>query len=79
MIRGAKLFKKQCASCHQLFGEGGKIGPDITGAQRMNLDYMLENIIDPSAVEQDELHIRLKFKEASRDINLFHLWAYQPT
>jgi putative heme-binding domain-containing protein len=32
-----------------LFGEGGKIGPDITGAQRTNLDYLLENLVDPSA------------------------------
>lgn len=49
LVRGAELFQKHCASCHQLFGEGGKIGPDITGAQRHNLDYMLENIVDPSA------------------------------
>ena len=27
----------------------GSIGPDITGAQRNNLDYLLENIVDPSA------------------------------
>lgn len=47
--RGAALFKKQCGNCHKLFGEGGAIGPDITGAQRHNLDYMLENILDPSA------------------------------
>jgi len=47
--KGKHLFTKHCASCHQLFGEGGKIGPDITGAQRRNLDYMLENIVDPSA------------------------------
>lgn len=47
--RGKQLFAKHCASCHQLFGEGGKIGPDITGAQRQNVDYMLENIVDPSA------------------------------
>lgn len=49
MVRGEQLFTKHCASCHQLFGNGGKIGPDITGAQRHNLDYMLENIVDPSA------------------------------
>lgn len=49
MVRGEQLFTKHCASCHQLFGKGGKIGPDITGAQRHNLDYMLENIVDPSA------------------------------
>jgi len=26
------------------------VGPDLTGANRDNLDYLLENIIDPSAV-----------------------------
>lgn len=46
---GRMLFQKNCANCHKLFGEGGKIGPDITGAQRTNLDYLLENLIDPSA------------------------------
>ncbi|MEE2935632.1 MAG: dehydrogenase, partial [Planctomycetota bacterium] len=25
------------------------VGPDLTGAQRTNLDYLLENIVDPSA------------------------------
>jgi putative heme-binding domain-containing protein len=49
LVHGESLFKKQCASCHRFFGEGGAIGPDITGAQRNNLDYMLENIMDPSA------------------------------
>ncbi len=49
LIHGNALFSKHCATCHRFFGEGGKIGPDLTGAQRNNLDYMLENIIDPSA------------------------------
>ena len=47
--RGEKLFDKSCASCHRFFGDGGKIGPDITGAQRENLDYLLENIVAPNA------------------------------
>jgi len=33
-----------------LFGEGGKVGPDLTGAGRASLDYLLENIVDPAAV-----------------------------
>ena len=48
--RGRELFKKNCQNCHQLYGEGGKIGPDLTGANRSNLDYLLGNIIDPSSV-----------------------------
>jgi len=47
---GRRIFAKTCASCHMLFGEGGKVGPDITGSNRANLDYILENVVDPSAV-----------------------------
>jgi putative membrane-bound dehydrogenase-like protein len=48
--RGRVIFNTACASCHALYGEGGKIGPDLTGGGRDNLDYLLENIADPSAV-----------------------------
>jgi putative membrane-bound dehydrogenase-like protein len=47
---GRAVFAKTCAQCHTLFGTGGKVGPDITGSDRANLDYLLENILDPSAV-----------------------------
>jgi putative membrane-bound dehydrogenase-like protein len=47
---GRAMFVKTCSQCHTLFGVGGKVGPDITGSNRINLDYLLENILDPSAV-----------------------------
>jgi len=47
---GRRVFAKTCQNCHRLFGTGGEIGPDITGSNRANLDYILENILDPSAV-----------------------------
>jgi len=47
--RGRALFAKSCAACHKLFDEGGKIGPELTGSQRANVDYILENVLDPSA------------------------------
>jgi putative heme-binding domain-containing protein len=47
---GRALFEKTCSQCHSLYGSGAKIGPDLTGSQRSNLDYLLENILDPSAV-----------------------------
>jgi putative heme-binding domain-containing protein len=47
---GRALFAKHCASCHVLFGEGGKIGPELTGAQRANPEYILGKLIDPNAV-----------------------------
>lgn len=46
--KGRAVFKKTCASCHLLYGEGGKVGPDLTGSNRANLDYILLNSIDPS-------------------------------
>jgi putative heme-binding domain-containing protein len=47
--QGRAVFDRVCASCHKLYGYGGEIGPDLTGAGRDNLDYLLENLIDPSA------------------------------
>ena len=46
--RGRVVFQKTCAACHQLYGEGGKVGPDLTGSNRGNLDYILLNSVDPS-------------------------------
>ena len=50
LSRGRALFAKTCSGCHQLYGEGQKVGPDLTGAQRSSLEYLLSNIVDPSAV-----------------------------
>ena len=61
--QGRAMFNLACAACHTLYGEGGKNGPDLTGAGRDNLDYLLENIIDPSAVVAPDYRvseIRLK-------------------
>jgi len=46
---GRAVFMKTCAQCHKLFGAGGDIGPDLTGSNRANLDYVLENVLTPSA------------------------------
>jgi putative membrane-bound dehydrogenase-like protein len=48
--RGRELFLKHCATCHKLFGEGGEIGPDLTGVARDDLTALLANIVDPGAV-----------------------------
>ena len=47
---GRSLFTCTCQQCHTLFDTGGKVGPDITGSNRGDLDYLLQNIIDPNAV-----------------------------
>ena len=47
---GRVVFRKTCASCHKLFDDGKPVGPELTGSQRTNLDYLLENLLDPNAV-----------------------------
>lgn len=49
LSRGRALYQRTCAQCHKLYGEGGEIGPDITGSNRNNLDYLLTNMLDPNA------------------------------
>ena len=51
---GRAVFAKTCMKCHRLYGEGYTIGPDLTGSNRANLDYLLSNIVDPSAVMAKE-------------------------
>jgi len=48
--KGRAVFAKTCMQCHTLFDAGGKVGPELTGANRQDMDYLLSNILDPSAV-----------------------------
>jgi putative heme-binding domain-containing protein len=45
---GAAVYKTNCANCHQLGGEGAKIGPQLDGLGIRGLDRLLEDILDPS-------------------------------
>jgi len=48
--QGRLIFQSVCGVCHSIYGDGANIGPDLTGSGRANLDYLLENMADPSAV-----------------------------
>ena len=50
---GRALFGRTCGACHRLYAEGGNIGPDLTGSNRGNLDYLLFNVLEPNAEVQD--------------------------
>ena len=69
LANGRMLFKKTCVQCHLLFGEGGKIGPDITGSNRTNLDYILENILDPSDAVPREYRVTTIITDEGRLIS----------
>ena len=51
---GHRLFKQHCASCHQLFGEGAKVGPELTTANRQDRDFLLVSLVDPNSVIRKE-------------------------
>jgi putative membrane-bound dehydrogenase-like protein len=48
-LKGRAVFQQICASCHQMHGEGGKLAPDLTGSDRRNVSYILDNVLDPNA------------------------------
>ncbi len=54
--RGRALYEQaQCATCHRLAGEGGAIGPDLTGAgARYSRLDLLRSLTEPSAVISEQ-------------------------
>ncbi len=69
LANGRALYNKACATCHRLFGEGGDIGPDLTGSQRTNLDYILENVLDPSAIVPREYQVTVVETKKGRTLS----------
>ena len=47
---GRAVFAKTCQQCHKLYGLGREVGPELTGSNRADLDYLLSNVLDPSAM-----------------------------
>ena len=50
---GRAVFQRTCGACHKLYGEGGTLGPDLTGSNRSNLNWLLFNVLEPNAEVQD--------------------------
>ncbi|HEY6227697.1 MAG TPA: c-type cytochrome, partial [Verrucomicrobiae bacterium] len=69
LSQGRVVFNTACAACHTLYGEGGKIGPDLTGGGRDNIDYLLENIVDPSAVVTADFRMSVVEMKDGRSVN----------
>jgi putative heme-binding domain-containing protein len=47
---GRSVFRKLCAQCHTIYGEGQAVGPDLTGSGRGSFDQVLASVFDPSLV-----------------------------
>ena len=69
LSQGRVLFTAVCSACHVMYGQGGKIGPDLTGSGRANLDYLLENIADPSGVVSADFRMSLLTLKDGRSVS----------
>jgi putative membrane-bound dehydrogenase-like protein len=66
---GRLLFVRTCANCHTLFGEGGKIGPDLSGSQRANPEYLFSKVLDPNAVVNRDYQVTVINTTGGRTLN----------
>ena len=57
VFRGRELFSVVCGVCHRLFDEGRDVGPELTGYERDNLEFLLPAIIDPSLALREEFEL----------------------
>lgn len=66
---GRAIFANTCGVCHTLFDAGGQVGPNLTGSQRANLDYVLGKVLDPSAVVSPNYRMTVIKTKDGRVIN----------
>jgi putative heme-binding domain-containing protein len=67
--QGRALFQKTCATCHVMYGQGKNAGPDLTGGNRKNLDYLLENVVDPNAAVATDFRMSVLALKDGRVLN----------
>ncbi len=46
--RGAEVFEKRCAKCHELYGKGHRVGPRLDDLDRGDISRLLRSIVDPN-------------------------------
>ena len=66
---GREIFLQTYAACHKLFGEGKTIGPELTGANRRDLHYLVSNIVDPSAAVPSDFRLSVVLTTDGRVIS----------
>ena len=68
--RGRRMFSQAaCFKCHRFDGQGGMVGPDLTGAgRRFNDLNLLESLIDPSKVISDQYEATSFYMQSGQTI-----------
>jgi putative membrane-bound dehydrogenase-like protein len=67
-VHGKQVFANKCGVCHTLNGEGAKVGPDLTTANRKDLAALLANIVDPSTVIRREYVVNVALTASGRAV-----------
>jgi putative heme-binding domain-containing protein len=49
-VAGQQVFKTLCAQCHTIYGEGHRVGPDLSSNGRGTFDQVVVSVFDPSLV-----------------------------
>lgn len=59
-VRGAEVFERECATCHQLGGTGHAVGPDLVERAASDREELLIDILDPNrSVQSNFVNYRL--------------------
>lgn len=45
---GEEMYAENCADCHMLNGDGGNVGPDLTGISKKGLKFIRESVLFPA-------------------------------
>jgi putative membrane-bound dehydrogenase-like protein len=68
-----KVVVALCQSCHMINGQGGQIGPNLSGAGAMGVEAVLRNIIDPNAAIEAAYRIFQVKLKAGEVIEAFYV------
>ena len=64
VARGRATFTAVCQACHNVGGQGGDIGPVLSGAGAMGVESLLRNILTPNAQMEPGYRVfRIELKE----------------
>ena len=63
---GRDVYSRTCERCHTLYGVGEEIGPDLTGGNRFDVEFVLQNVIDPNAVIPNEYQVTIVLTDDGR-------------
>lgn len=70
LAKGRVLFTNHCGRCHKLNGEGNAIGPELTGANRTDRQWLLTSLVDPSGVVRKEYQSQILEMKDGRVIDV---------